>query len=166
MQRILPKQQNTALAIARFANLLLAALLAGNNVGTAFGIYPALRSLPAQYSVEVFQGITRRYRWVMPFLMPATIVSCVALLRLLSSQNSASYRFTLGGLAAFLGVIAVTARELPLNFKTLHASAAAPPEDWQSLRTRWAQFNLLRAFLAITGFILLLLGTLSSDRRL
>jgi hypothetical protein len=56
---------------ARFLNLLLASLLAGNGLGSERFVHPALRALPPRAYLEAEQAITRRYPGTMLALMPA-----------------------------------------------------------------------------------------------
>src|SRR5512142_286675 len=48
----------TALRIARFVNLALASVLAGNAIGTLLAIHPALRALPRRDFLEAERGVT------------------------------------------------------------------------------------------------------------
>ena len=63
----------------RFVNLVLAALLVGNEFGSWVAVHPALGNLPAHIRAE--QAIVRRYGKIMPFLMVSTTVSGIIAVR-------------------------------------------------------------------------------------
>jgi uncharacterized membrane protein len=154
-----------ALKIVRFANLLLASVLAGNAVGTVVLVNPALGTLPTRSHVEAERAITRRYLPIMRVLMPVTVASCLAQLGLWHERrDSTSFRLTLAGTAGFIGMLGVTLIEIPINRRTLDASPESPPADWAELRARWERFNLLRTGLEVAGLICLYLGALSEAR--
>ncbi len=150
----------TALGVARFVNLLLASLLAGNGIGAMLAIHPALRSLSESEFFEAERAITDRYGSIMRVLMPASIASCFNVLRLMRNRRSISFGLTAAGTASMIGMVVTTAIELPLNVRTLRTS----PEDvsgWVVSRERWDRFNLLRNALTLAGWIFLCLAALS-----
>ena len=85
----------------RFANLVLAGMLAGNEFGTWAAMHPALERLSPPDRIRAEQEVTRRYAAIMPAWMGSAVVSCV--MALLSSRGSAGFRSTLLGVAGFLG---------------------------------------------------------------
>ncbi len=153
-----------ALKAARFVNLLLASLLLGNGAGALLATHPALRSLPTRAFFEAERALTWRYGRIMRVLMPAALVSCLALLRLERHRRSAGYRLTLAGTAAVAGVLATTAVELLLNRQTLRTSPDAPLSEWRASRERWDRFNLLRTALAAAAWALLCLAALAGTK--
>lgn len=157
-------QPTLALRVARFTNLALTSLLAGNGVGSVLFVHPALGNLPEAEFFRSEQQITRRYPEVMRVLMPATVASCCSVLWLLRNRQAASFRLTLAGTTGFLGVLGTTALELPLNKMALQASPDAPPADWRDLRADWNRFNRVRTLFAVAGWSFLCLGTLVGER--
>jgi uncharacterized membrane protein len=153
-----------ALKAARFANLLLAALLTGNDVGSRRFVHPALRSLPPHAYLEAEQAITRRYPGTMLALMPATIASGFLVLAVMPRRRGSPFGLTLAGTLGFVGVLVTTLMELPLNRQTLQASPAAP-EAWLQRRPRWDRFNDLRTLLEVVGWACLCMGALVDERR-
>ena len=55
---------------ARFVNLVLAGLLAGNEFGTKVAVHPALERLGPPERVRAEQEVTRRYAAIMPSRCP------------------------------------------------------------------------------------------------
>ncbi len=53
--------------IVRLVNLLLAALLAGNEFGTWAAVHRALWSMPTPEHIRAAQAFTRRFASIMPF---------------------------------------------------------------------------------------------------
>src|SRR5438093_13210236 len=115
-----------ALRAARFLNLLLASLLTGNGVGGERFVHSALRTLPPRTYLEAEQAITRRYPGTMLAAMPATVASGVLVLALMPERRGRSFWFQLAGSLGFVGVLATTLLELPLNRQTLRTPPDAP----------------------------------------
>ena len=152
-----------ALRLARFANLMLASVLVGNEFGGWAAVHPALYALPTGAHVRAEQAVTRRYGRLMPAVMTATIASYVPVLTLTHDRRSAAYRGTLGGLLAFLAMLGVTfAGNLPLNRWVLALSADDPPAGWPALRAHWDRWHTLRNALNLAGLACLLLGALAA----
>lgn len=95
------------LNIARFVNLLCAAVLVGIEFGGWTGTHPALRTLPTRSFVEAEQAITRRYGKTMPVVMVAAILSCLPVLSLLPDRRSPAFRQTLAGMLCFAAMLGV-----------------------------------------------------------
>ena len=55
------------LKVARFVNLILAGLLAGNEFGTWAAVHPALGRLSTRERIRAEQEVTRRFAAIMPF---------------------------------------------------------------------------------------------------
>lgn len=154
---------STALRIARFVNLLLASLLVGNGVGATFAIHPALRSLPDREFFEAERAITPRYGSIMRVLMPAAVVSCINVLRLMRDRSSPAFGLTVAGSVNLVGVIVVTGIELPLNIRTMRTSRD-DVSNWVASRERWNRFNGIRTALTLQGWVLLCLAALTRNR--
>jgi uncharacterized membrane protein len=148
------------LKAARFLNLVLASLLTGNGVGTARFVHPALRELPPRDYLEAEQAITRRYPGTMIAAMPAAIGSGVLVMALMPRRKGPSFWLTLAGTLGFVGVLATTLAELPLNRQTLQTPQDAP-DAWLEQRPRWDRFNRVRTLLEAAGWSLLCLAALS-----
>ncbi len=147
-----------ALKITRFINLVLASLITGNAIGSLTFVFPAIHDLDPQAKIAAEQALTRRYLPIMRLLMPLTVVSCLALLGLMRDRRSAAFRLTLAGTAGFIGMLGVTAVELPINKQTLDVAPESPPADWPTTRARWERFNRLRTLCEVLGWCCLYLG--------
>jgi len=152
-----------ALRIARFVNLLFSSLLAGNAAAALTVTQPALGTLPRSEHIRAEQELTRRYGRIMQPLMPATLASCLAVLRLLP-KGSPARPLTLAGTAGMAGMIGITAIEIPKNIRTLELSADAPPDDWDAFRAEWDQWNGVRTVATLAGWTCLCLAALRDTR--
>jgi len=150
-----------ALKVARFANLGLASLMAGNGVGSALFVQPALGSLPDAEYFRSEQALVHSYGDAMRALMPTTVASCLALLGQIRDRRSAAFRLTLAGTAGFVGMLLTTARELPINITTAEAPSGSPPTGWLDQRADWNRFNRLRTLCEVAGWTCLCLAALS-----
>src|SRR3712207_9539760 len=99
-------ENNMTLKAARFANLILAGVLTGNEFGGFVGFHPALYRLPTDAHASAEQAITARLGKIMPPFMTATIVSFVPVLSLARERRSS--RVTLAGMLCYLAMLGVT----------------------------------------------------------
>src|SRR5918997_6817613 len=114
----------------RFVNLVLAGLLAGNEIGTKVAVHPALERLGQPGRVRAEREVTRRYAAIMPFWMSSVIVSCLPVLAL--SRGTSAFRPTLAGTACLVGMLASTlAGNMPNNNRVLEMS---PKDGWGGVR--------------------------------
>lgn len=149
---------------ARFVNLVLAGMLAGNEFGTWAAVHPSLAKLSPPERIRAEQELTRRFSGIMPFWMGSTIVSC--LLALPSSRGSAGFRSTLLGTVCFL-VMLVSTRigNVPINERVLEIEPENDQEEFAALRKRWDRLHTLRVALNVAGLGFLVSGVLAEDRR-
>ncbi len=89
----------------RFVNLLLAALLAGNEFGTWAAVHRALWSMPTPEHIRAEQALTRRFASIMPFWMVSVLVSCLPALALARRGGAPAFRFTLAGTFCFVAML-------------------------------------------------------------
>lgn len=94
----------------RFVNLLLAALLAGNEFGTWAAVHRALWSMPTPEHIKAEQALTRRFASIMPFWMVSVLVSCLPALALARRGVAPAFRFTLAGTLCFVAMLVSTVR--------------------------------------------------------
>ena len=151
----------------RFVNLLLAALLAGNEFGTWAAVHRALWSMPTPEHIRAEQALTRRFASIMPFWMVSVLVSCLPALALARRKGAPALRFTLAGTFCFVAMLVSTVRgNVPINNRTLELSPEeTPPEEWRELRERWDRLHAMRVVLNVAGLSLLLLGTIREEDR-
>ena len=148
------------LKVARFMNLVLAGLLAGNELGTRVAIHSSLERLSTPERIRAEQEITRRYAAIMPFWMSSVTVSCLPVLAL--SRGTRAFLPTLAGTACFVGMLTSTLiGNVPINDRVLELSPETDGEEFVQLRERWDRLHTLRVALNVAGLGLLCAGALS-----
>jgi len=134
--------------------LFLAGLLAGEELAICYGIRPALRRFEAPLQIPLRQGLIRRLRVLVPILI------FTALAAGLFAWHAAPSPLRLAGPAALIALIAVTlGGTVPINKAALAWNPAAPPPDWQAKVRRWERLDIIRCWLALAAFALVLAAT-------
>jgi hypothetical protein len=152
------------LKVVRFVNLVLAGLLAGNELGTRVAIHPSLERLSTPERIRAEQEVTRRYAAIMPYWMSSVIVSCLPVLAL--SRGTSAFRPALAGTACFVGMLASTLiGNVPINNRVLEMFPETDGEEFVELRKRWDRLHTLRVVLNVTGLAFLCAGALREDGR-
>ena len=147
----------------RFANVVLAGMLAGNEFGTWVAVHPSLAKLGPPERIRAEQELTRRFGAIMPLWMGSTVVSCF--LALLSSRGS-GFLSTLLGTACLAGMLASTRiGNVPINEHVLEIDPKQDQEEFAELRKRWDRLHTLRVVLNLAGLGFLVTGALAEDRR-
>lgn len=159
----------TSLKLARFTSLVLAGLLAGNELGTKVAVHPALEELSVLERIRAEKEVTRRYAAVMPFWMSSTLLSCVAVVALSRGPRRGSRGFVpaLIGAVCFAGMLLSTLLgNAPINRRVLEWNTASDgEEEFVELRERWDRLHTLRVVLNLVGFASLVIGALRKDTR-
>lgn len=146
--------------LARFLNLVLVGLLAGNEVGTKVAVHPALEDLSIEERIRAEQALTRRFAAIMPYWMSSTVVSCVAALAL--SRGKPGFLPTLFGALCFVGMMVSTLLgNVPINNRMPEIDPEEDQQEFVELRERWDRLHTLRAVLNVSGLVFLVVGALS-----
>ena len=151
----------TALEAALLANLLLAGVLTGNELGGFTVVHRALGTLELRANVAAERAIYQAYGRVMPFVMTAAILSGVLISSLLPATRART--LALVATSCLVAMLAITfAGNIPINRRIVRADPEHPPADWRELRRRWDRFHAARNLLNVTAFVLSVLATLAS----
>ncbi len=143
--------------LALFVNLLAAAVLVGNELGTWAVVHPALHRLPLDQEVPAEQQVTKRYGYFMPALMLLTIVSGFVAAGVTNGETST---LLFAASTMFTAMLVITlVGNVPLNLKTLRFPAEGDPSEWHSIRRRWDRLHLLRVALDVAGFTCIAIAT-------
>ena len=147
----------------RPANLLLAGMLAGNELGTWAAVHPALEELSPPERLRAEQALTRRFGAIMPAWMGSALFSCLA--AALLARGSAGFRRTLLGALCFAAMLASTRLgNVPINARTLELTED-DVEEFERIRERWGRLHTLRVALTTAGFAALVSGALAGGGR-
>ena len=151
------------LKTVRFANLLLAGTLAGNEFGTWVAVHPAVERLSPPERLRAEQELTRRFGAIMPAWMGAALASSFAATVL--GRGSAGFRPTLFGTLCFAAMLASTRLgNVPINDRTLELTED-DIEEFGRLRDRWGRLHTLRVALTTAGLAALVSGALAGGER-
>jgi uncharacterized membrane protein len=144
--------------VAQVVNLLAAAILTGNELGTWAVVHPAIQRLPFEQEVPAEREITRRYGYFMPGLMLLTVVSGYVAAGALGTDSDA-FGLVMAGTVCFTVMLAITlAGNVPINVRTLRFEEAAGRDEWRALRRRWDRLHTVRIALDAAGLVLLVLA--------
>ncbi|WP_336632331.1 MULTISPECIES: anthrone oxygenase family protein [unclassified Microbacterium] len=133
--------------------LVLAGLLAGEELIVRWGIQPAISSLPDDAHVRTRIALVRRLKVVVPILMVPTLLASVALV--IAAGGADGFAWRIAGMAAMV-VFALSSflGTVPINMGVNDWDPAAPPANWRHVVTRWERIDVLRSSAAAAGFIL------------
>ena len=144
-------------------NLLLAGMLAGNELGTWAAVHPALEELSPPERLRAEQALTRRFGAIMPAWMGSALASCFA--AALLARGSAGFRGMLLGALCFAAMLASTRLgNVPINARTLELTED-DVEEFERIRERWGRLHALRVALTTAGFGALISGALAGGGR-
>ena len=137
--------------------LLLTGLLAGTLFTVHVAIVPVLGALPGERWIQVHSLLDRRFDPMMPRINKVSLVIC-AVLVVLADDVGAKLLFGVGG-ACVIGVAVVSeAWNVRMNHRIVKWNPAALPQEWLTMRLRWANANLVRTLLAVAGFASTIVG--------
>lgn len=148
------------IAIIRFLNVLLAALLAGVSFGIWIGFNPANLS-PSAY-VEQQQNMLQALQVLMVSLVfLAILITLIS--AFLQRKDKQSFILLLVAAAFFIGCILITRfGNKPIDDEVLTWTINSLPDNWQTLRDNWWSLHISRT---ITELIALVLITWTSIRK-
>ena len=149
------------LKIWELVSVFLSALVAGVFWGPWLGLSRSITTFSADVFLAIGHQMIRNLAPVMPFLMPAAILSIVPVLVLSFHQRPQTFYFTLVGFALFIVALLVTLIvEVPIDNRIKTWTVATIPDNWQQLRDRWETFHVVRTAASVAGLLLLLIGAL------
>ena len=132
--------------------LVLAGLLAGEELIVRYGVQPALGKLPDRPHVLARQALVRRLRVVVPVLMVPTVLVAVAVLVVGGGGAGAGFRWA-GVIALVAFVLFSFLGTVPINIKVNDWRVDDLPADWKSLVLRWERIDIFRSSAALAAFI-------------
>jgi uncharacterized membrane protein len=145
-----------------FADLLIAALVAGGMFGVWLIVHPA--GLAANVYITLHQNAIRRMNRSMPILGAVTILLTVAAAVMERGDRT---RAGLLIAATFPFVVAgVVTRFIsqPINAIVTGWRSDSPPENWMELCDRWWRWHVVRLLAGLGGLSLVILATLLGRR--
>jgi len=145
--------------ILEFVSLLLAGVLAGEELIVRAGVQPALRTLPDLAHVQARQALVRRLRVVVPVIMVPTVLAAIAVLVL--GGGGPGFVFRILGVAALVAFLLFSfLGTVPINIRVNDWDARNPPADWKAVVHRWEVIDVFRSSAAMLAFVFLLVAAL------
>ena len=142
----------------RFANLFLAALVAGATFGVWLAFNPNGLDGPTYIALQQ-QGI-RGMNVAMPVLGLMTLIATIATAILARDDRSQLALLIAAGVLFLAGGLITRFLNQPINAIVTTWSPAAPPSDWLMLRDAWWRWHIARTVLALAGLSLLIVAAL------
>ena len=136
---------------AQLAGVLMTGLLAGNELGTAIGSHPALRTLPLTAEIEAERALTAHLGKVMPLYMTATVTAAVV--AAVDRRGQPGFELAAAAAGATALMLAITLLgNLPLNARTVTYPETGGAREWEALRSRWRRLHQIRVVLDVAAF--------------
>jgi len=149
------------LEAAELINIILVALLVGNDVAVWTVVHPALDEIPVEAAFKAERAMLLRYKTLVPFLILFILASGIAVV-VQDELGSLSFWLSLAGtIAIFLWQMIVISL-YPINVKIMQASPDdVPPEDeWRSMRRIWLARHTARMILSIGALVVFVLAAI------
>jgi uncharacterized membrane protein len=146
--------------LAHLVNLVVVAVLLGNEFGTWAVVHRAVAQVSVPEQVRAEQVLTRLYGQLMPVLMIAALASGgLVLATLPAGPGSLPWTSTLAAVACLAAMLAITlVGNQPINQATLQQNPDGAPAAWLALRGRWNRLHNWRVLLDLAAFVLFALG--------
>jgi Domain of unknown function (DUF1772) len=139
-----------------FLGLILAGILAGEELIVRYGVHPALGALEDErMAVSARQALVRRLRIVVPAIMVPAVLLGLAVLIFGGSGPGLNLRWM--ATMALVGFVALSfLGTVPINIRVNGWDPEAPPEDWKAVVHRWEVIDIFRSSAALLAFVLYL----------
>lgn len=160
--------QSDPLLVGLFAaSTILIGLMAGLFFAYSVSVVLALETLSASTYTRVMQSINEKILNAVFGIAfgGAIVVPVVGTLVVFAGGHwTTTYgqSFLVASLVYLVGTAGVTMRvHIPMNDSIETWSVESPPDDWRTVRSRWAQWNHARTAAAVVSFVLSLVATVS-----
>jgi uncharacterized membrane protein len=137
--------------IVRFANVLLAALVAGTMFGIWLGFNPD--GLTASAYVEQQQSAIRALNTTMPILGAICIGLTMIHALLVRSARTSSYLLCAGAVLLIAAGLVTRFGNQPINAHVITWRASAPPSTWIEARDQWWHWHVCRTIAGIAALM-------------
>ncbi len=160
--------QSDSLLVGLFAaSTILIGLMAGLFFAYSVSVVLALETLPASAYTQVMQSINEKILNAVFGIAfgGAIVVPVVGTLVVFAGGHwtmTYGQSFLMASLIYLVGTVGITSRiHIPMNDSIETWSVESPPDDWRTVRSRWAQWNHVRTVAAVVSFVLSLVATAS-----
>lgn len=141
-----------SLSWLKFANILLAALLAGTSFGIWIGFDP--KNYSASTYIEQQQHLVLSLNTLMISLVVfATVVTFTS--AYLQRKNKTIFFTLLFAATLFLACMAITRfGNVPIQSEMLNWTKSSMPDNWTVLRDQWWSFHIMRTLVELIALVL------------
>jgi uncharacterized membrane protein len=140
------------IVVLQAIGLVLAGLLAGEELVVRYGVQPALNALEDRPHIQARVALVRSLKVVVPILMVPTVLVGIAVLVFSGTGAGLACRWA-GVLALVAFVLFSFLGTVPINMRVNDWQADAPPADWKATVLRWERIDLFRSSAAIVAFL-------------
>jgi uncharacterized membrane protein len=149
----------------QFVTLLLFSLVTGVFWGTWFSLSRSMAAITPATFLEVGRLMIANLGGPMSVLMPAAVLSAVALWVLLfRRRNTRAGLFAGAALALMVIAMMITlAVNVPIDRQIHSWTTATLPSDWNDIRDRWEFYHGLRTLVSLVALACLFASTLSTS---
>ena len=137
--------------------VILAGLLAGEELIVRWGVQPALAAMSDRAHVEARIALVKRLKVVVPMLMIPTVLAAILALILAAGEPGAAARWA-GSVLLLAFVLFSFLGTVPINMKVNDWDPDDPPADWRDVVRRWERIDVFRSTSAILAFIFFAIG--------
>jgi hypothetical protein len=140
------------------ASVVLAGLLAGEELVVRYGVHPALVALDDATQTKARQSLILRLRVLVPVLFFATLGAAIA--SLVAGGADAALPLRVAAVAALVAWLGTTfGGTVIVNSAVLLWNPDALPSNWRAMIVRWGRIDVVRSTAAVVAFVALALTT-------
>jgi uncharacterized membrane protein len=142
------------LRLLQFIHLFLFALVLGVFWGTWFSLSRSIASITPRTFLEIGQTMIANLGTPMAVLMPAALVSALAVLVVLYRlRRLRVFYLTLLGAGLLLTALVITLLiNVPIDYEINAWTVETLPANWTTRRDRWQLYHTVRTFTCLAGF--------------
>jgi ABC-type methionine transport system permease subunit len=146
---------------AELINIILVALLVGNDVAVWTVVHPALDEIPVEAAFKAERAMLLRYKTLVPFLILFILASGIAVV-VQDDVGSASWWLSLAGTIAIFCWQLIVISLYPINVKIMEAGPEDVPdeEEWRKLRRIWLARHTARMILSIGALVVYVIAAI------
>ena len=153
--------------LIKFATLILLMLVTGVFWGTWFTMTRSITSFSASEFIHIGKVIIANVANPMKVLMQLTILLLiVSTWKEYRKKETAFYLFLASLILMIITLLITVMVEVPIDNQIKTWIAATVPNDWESLRVKWAWYHGLRTITSIASFSLFSFGVVRRGRKI
>ena len=134
-----------------FANLFVAGILAGIEIGIHYGVGAPPEVLSQKAQIQLRQSMSLKLRILVPVFFVLTTLSAIAITVLDGASPGHWFRYA-GLLSALIWIVSRAVGTVPINRASHTWNPEAPPKDWRSRVERSEMFHIYGVWAAVAIF--------------